>query len=138
MSKLIINWVSKGINCKKTCFIDSCLYNYCCRKPFGKEISATFVNKLMEKRDSGLYYFHPDYCGIGIFYDKNNKIFYISEVEDGKRSDDIKTFHNENVLINWLSNQSNWTMSGASYNSDHLKVKPNQTITLYRLIKFIN
>lgn len=95
---------------------------------YGKELSNDVAEKLAKSPSEykGLYFLHRDYCGIGIFIQKEK--FILSTVYDGYGIDSIiAEFDSKSEFIEWLSNESDQSMSlfGEKFN--------NQTITKLRL-----
>ncbi len=95
---------------------------------YGKRLSNGVAEKLAKSTSEyeGLYFSHRDYCGIGIFVQKEK--FVLSTVYDGYGVDSIiAEFDSKSEFIEWLSNESDQSMSlfGEKFN--------NQTITKLRL-----
>ena len=91
------------------------------RELYGSKLAEKVVNKLIEKLSdttpypAGIHYSHRDYCGIGIFY--FGKGFSIHYVFDSMPQDTIVFFRNEQEMISFLANQSDYSMSGYDKNS---------------------
>lgn len=97
---------------------------------YGRKLAKKVAKKLMEAGNSGLYFAHRDYCGIGIFYQSDN--FVLSTVYDGYGIDQvILKFDFQSEFIDWLANENDQSMSlyGEKFN--------NQTITKLRLDWFL-
>lgn len=60
------------------------------------------------------------YCGVGIWYKKDAKEFHVGSVEEGLPWAAMRTFKAENECLQWLARQSDYSLSGASSDPDHL------------------
>ena len=101
------------------------------KKPYGVDLAQKVAIRL-RKRD--LYFSHRDYCGTGFFY--KDDAFYYCEFQDGFRDKVLQEFKNEATFVNWLSQQSDWTLSRQDENKGSF-IEGNQTITRDRLVAFI-
>jgi len=87
------------------------------KKPYGKSFARSVIDKLIVKGESsngmaGIYHVHRDYCGMGLFYIQ--KIFSICYVYEGMIAPEksIVSFQNKEQAVDFLSRQSDYTMSG--------------------------
>lgn len=98
---------------------------------YGEELALKISAKLIKVsiKNSGVYFSHRDYCGLGIFFDKEK--FILSTVYDGYENDVVVTFDSKQEFIEWLSKENNQSMSlyGKEFN--------NQTITKVSLEWFL-
>lgn len=79
----------------------------------------------------GLYLSHRDYCGIGLYFFESK--FVLGEVNDGMGPHPVLlTFESSDEFVEWLTNQSDQSMSLFSRYSFN-----NQTITKIRLEYFL-
>jgi hypothetical protein len=96
-------------------------------RKYGDELALKVTSKLMStgNKNNGIYFFHRDYCGIGIFFSKEK--FILSTVNDYGIDKIIIELDSKTEFINWLSNENDQSMSlyGEIFN--------NQTITKLRL-----
>lgn len=104
------------------------LYKELDKTPYGIELAQQVINKLISNpgEDNGLYFFHRDYCGLGIFY--VNKEFLLADVSDGWGiNKTIALSSSQTDFVDWLSQENDQSMSlyGEQFN--------NQTITRIRL-----
>lgn len=95
---------------------------------FEEALARKVTEKLINNpaTHNGLYFSHRDYCGIGIFLDKEQ--FILSNVYDGYGPDmTIASCDSKVDFTHWLAQQSDQSMSlfGEQFN--------NQTITKLRL-----
>lgn len=95
---------------------------------YGERLAVKIANKLAKNPNTGLCHFHRDYCGLGLFIDKDD--YTLNVVEDGWKSyaeDLIITFESKIEFTAWLSKENDQSMSlfGKKFN--------NQTITKTRL-----
>jgi len=97
---------------------------------FGEQLVVRVAEKLKSYPD-GLYLSHRDYCGIGLYFFEDK--FVIGEVNDGRGPDPVLiNFENQGEFTNWLTRQSNQSMSLCTRSSFN-----NQTITKTRLEYFL-
>ncbi|KAG2372854.1 hypothetical protein C9374_012064 [Naegleria lovaniensis] len=106
------------------------------REPVGTELAQQVAQALK----SGRYIMngHRDYCGVGLVYTTPQKVFEFCYVNDGFNTDSIISFSDENEFIKFLSEQSDYSMSGADESSAVFYEKNtfgrnNQRITVARL-----
>jgi len=82
----------------------------------------------------GLYHSHRDYCGVGLYFFENR--FTFGEVNDAMGPHPIfLTFDDKDEFVEWLSNQSDQSMSLIAFAKDKYVsfIFNNQTITKERL-----
>ena len=123
----------------------------------GRDLSEQVASKILQGDD--LAYRHRDYCGIGIFragwapthhFDLGKQVqgqlvpssdFEICYVIDGYPSKRITSFQGKDAFVNWLSAQSDYSMSGCFPNELYEEAEPfnmnNQRITRERLTNFV-
>lgn len=97
-------------------------------EPYGPDLASKVCKKLMQNsgEDTGLYFSHRDYCGLGLYF--INQQFILGVVNDGYGPEPmLASCESDTDLVNWLSQESDQTMSlyGSHFN--------NQTITKSRL-----
>lgn len=124
-----------------------CLNSLISNELFGRELSIKVAEKLMIKKS--LANVHRGYCGIGFFYNYPPPYwfpreplipnhFYVSCVEDGDPLIDYKKFSEKEKFINWLAEQSDYTMCYFPFQPGQGDYKTgNQKINYKRLINFI-
>lgn len=100
--------------------------------PIGKGFAQRVAQKLKTKSD--LMYSHRDYCGTGLTWDNNQFIY--CHVNDGYPAEVIRSFTDEQAFIEWLSEQSDQSLSGADERNDFYR--NNQRITQARLFDFVS
>ncbi|MGK0289289.1 MAG: hypothetical protein ACI86H_000723 [bacterium] len=111
------------------------------KKLYGRELAekiASYLGKYISLANS-----HRDYCGVGFCLDKD--LFYYTHFQDGYPDNYeeytgspygwIKKFSDRESFIEWLSEQSDQSLSG-SESSDPWYVK-NQRITQKMLLEFL-
>lgn len=86
------------------------------KQPFGDVLAKATAAKLKEGFE--LYRCHRDYCGHGLTYDSAAQAFVFGTVFDGMALEVIKKFQSEGDFVQWLAQQSDWTMAGADDTSD--------------------
>lgn len=100
-------------------------------KQYGLCLATKVADKLStQKNKKDLYFYHRDYCGLGIFY--TDEKFILSTVFDGFPTHEvIAEFIEKSVFTDWLAIESDQSMSlyGTKFN--------NQTITKMRLNWFL-
>lgn len=75
------------------------------------------------KKGHSIMYSHRDYCGVGLMCSKSSQeddpcqIFEFCYVYDGYNTDSIITFRDEKEFVKFLSEQSEYSMSGADEKS---------------------
>lgn len=97
----------------------------------GKEVAQKIAAKLKTKSD--LMYDHRDYCGTGLTWAKGKFIY--AKIYDGLPMETIREFTNEREFVEWLSVQSNKSLSGED---EDVFYRNNQRLTLMRLFDFAN
>jgi hypothetical protein len=60
------------------------------------------------EQEEGISYAHRDYCGHGLYF--NSGKFLLASVYDGSLETVIKEFSSEMEFIQWLSNQSDYSL----------------------------
>jgi hypothetical protein len=112
------------------------------REPYGIDLAQQVGRRLVTK-DHSLCYSHRDYCGLGLFYQPEKQSIILSYVEDGFQAETVKEFMSVEAFVQWLSIQSDYSLSGASTDPTHLHetqsfVINNQRINRDRLENFVN
>lgn len=122
---------------------------------FGEELARKVVDKF-DTTGKGIGSTHRDYCGFAMGRNKATGIYLLGRNDDGmllyygiqegdaKEKGDIH-WTDRNRFINWLSVQSDYSMSGADPNSDVGKILKgssswvinNQTITRDNMLSFL-
>ena len=98
----------------------------------GKEMAERVAQRLKMKCD--LAYDHRDYCGTGLTW-RNGKFIYGGVYDGLVGSTVIKEFGNEREFVEWLAEQTDYSLSGADEDQFY---KNNQRITLTRLFSFVS
>ncbi len=98
----------------------------------GLELAETVAKRL--KSGKGLFSSHRDYCGHGLDY--INGKYRLLEVHDGEPewSEIVAEWETINDFVNFLSRQSDWSLSGANkaeiiFYTDNLFSLNNQRLT---------
>jgi len=114
---------------------------------YGRDLSIKVAEKLIIKRSLANY--HRGDCGIGFFYNFTPPYwfpreplipnhFYVSSVEEGHPLIDYKKFSEADEFIDWLAEQSDYTMCYFPFNVGQGDWKTgNQKINRRRLVDFI-
>lgn len=108
------------------------LYQNLDSKPYGKELAIRVAQKLVVRQYEGwgLFHAHRDYCGLGLFYEKD--AFVMTTVYDGYGPHTpIVSCSDKQDFVTWLSSEHDQSMAlfGGQFN--------NQTITKMRLRWFL-
>ncbi|TWW02457.1 hypothetical protein [Chitinophaga pinensis] len=99
-------------------------------QPIGKALAEKVAKALLH---GSIGYSHRDYCGMGLEY--RDSRYHYGELWDGGMHNPKQSFDNQSSFIQWLSQQSN-----ASLSNIHLKDAfywGNQVITRERLEQFL-
>jgi hypothetical protein len=111
------------------------ILNHLDRTPYGFPFASSVLHALKHSKE--FCHQHRDYCGVGIFYTPTpTKTIRISHVYDGYPEDTITEFHTEQDFVDWLSIQSDYTLSGINERLPSFFIN-NQRITRSRLEAFI-
>lgn len=115
------------------------------RELYGRNLAEKIIRKLIKQLEgrtppAGIYRSHRDYCGIGIFYDGSS--FSIQYVYESWPEKSIVSFRNEDEIISFLAEHSDYSMSGydkksVMKESDAFKLN-NQRITRKFLLNFLS
>lgn len=103
------------------------------REEYGVDLARRVAGYLRNNRSISNE--HRDYCGVGLFF-HNTGNFTVSYVMDGFCDTTIRDFQNEDAFVEWLSVQSDYTMSGVNDNLDDFYLN-NQRITREKLEGYI-
>ena len=110
------------------------------RIKYGRKLAYMFATAL-EKQNEMVIYQHQCYCGTGFRFSKDEK-FHFCQVWDGYPSDDILTFDNKDIFIEWLASKDDWVMNGSEESDPDLYEKDkfyrgNQRVERFHIEKFI-
>eukprot|EP00128_Syssomonas_multiformis_P003288 Colp12_sorted_trinity150504_noHs@5363 len=109
------------------------------RKFFGVELADQVATKLIDGFE--LAYRHRDFCGQGLTFNPSKSAFVLVFVYDGGADEVLKTFYTRDEFVLWLSQQCDYTMSGADTDSDLYQEwefnRGNQFISEERLRSFL-
>lgn len=113
------------------------------REPIGRELAKKVAARLLKDADkSGLWFSHRDYCGHGLMYASGQ--FLLIEVHDGYADDSrsLLTWDDEDAFQVWLSNQSDYSLSGADESHAELVASStfelnNQRLTRQRMVDYV-
>jgi len=103
------------------------------REKYGVDLARLVAGYLRNHRS--ICNQHRDYCGVGLFFHDTGN-FTISYVMDGFCDTTIHDFQNEDAFIEWLSVQSDYTMSGVDDDLGDFYLN-NQRITREKLESYI-
>lgn len=98
----------------------------------GKEMAQRVADRLRMKCD--LMFSHRDYCGTGLTWVDNTFIY--GHVYDGYLQQPIKEFKKEQEFVNWLAEQSDYTLDG--HDETDQFYRGNQRLTHTRLFGFVS
>lgn len=104
------------------------------KSTYGKELATEVADNLKLK---SLMKNHYGYCGAGFEY-INGTYFYYGDVEEGSGYDVVKKFDKQADFIDWLSNESDFSLGFCSKSKEDGVVCDNQRISKSRLVEFNN
>ena len=81
------------------------------RIKYGRKLACMFAT-VLEKQKEMVIYGHQCYCGTGFRFSKDEK-FHFCKVWDGYPTDDILTFDNKDIFIEWLASKNDLQMDGS-------------------------
>eukprot|EP01095_Lingulamoeba_sp_RSL-Kostka_P006132 TRINITY_DN1896_c0_g1_i2.p1 TRINITY_DN1896_c0_g1~~TRINITY_DN1896_c0_g1_i2.p1 ORF type:complete len:139 (+),score=38.81 TRINITY_DN1896_c0_g1_i2:64-480(+) len=88
------------------------------KEKYGIDFAKQVANKLKEKKLCCRI--HRDYCGYGLDYDEDNDVYGLKTFYDGYPDQTIKIFNTQKEFEKWLSNQSDFSLSGTIIHEDGL------------------
>lgn len=77
---------------------------------YGRKLACMFAT-VLEKQKEMVIYQHQCYCGTGFRFSKDEK-FHFCKVWDGWPTEDILTFDNRDIFIEWLASKNDLVMQG--------------------------
>ncbi len=99
------------------------------KTPYGLELSEKGAVYLM--KGGIIANNHRDYCGMGFSFFDNK--FHYGDVFDGYYTNDFNTWETKEAFVIWLSEQSDYSMSGHAEAGIENWLIDNQRITRGRL-----
>jgi hypothetical protein len=110
-------------------------------EPVGTDL-ATRVSCALQDRLEPMCYIHRDYCGHGLMYDATTRAFQVCSFDDGYPAAVLQTFNTREAFVEWLAEQSDFSLSGAEGGDAPLRAEGrfalnNQRITRERLRAFV-
>ncbi|MCP3139946.1 hypothetical protein [Pyxidicoccus xibeiensis] len=108
------------------------LWVYWRKRPYGRKLASQVADALGQ-----LHYDHVDYCGTGFFHRARGYIYdhvydgYPVFETPGGSKEAIAVFPDRASFVDWLSEQSDWSLSGRD--QDNPWYFDNQRITRARL-----